>query len=359
MKKWNIGWGTTSLCNMNCQFCYSKSRRTGRGDLGLDQWKRFVDENHDRIHTINYGTGENTLSHDWIVLVQYIREKYPNIRQALTTNGYLSEAAEQDDFCMKVFQMCIDEVDVSLDFFEKEKHNLFRGQKDAYTWAMKALALCAEHGKQITIVFLGSEMNVNERNIDGLFAIAKRYDAILRMNLYRPTEGLFPQSEKFVIKYETVIHIVRYIASKYQVIALNDSLFSPILTGKDVEDPSGADSIRVLANGDITPSTYLIDKKYIVANIQEENVLEKLADGNLIENIIYEALPETCEGCIYSTSCAGGVYDRRYLWFGSLDHRDPYCPGKFAKPEFPQVEVHNDGFQSVHDGYLPTMFFKP
>ena len=82
MKKWNIGWGTVSNCNMNCQFCYSKHRRKNSRDLGFSDWIRFIDENHEKINSINYGTGENTLKEDWFDLVAYIRKNYPQIRQA-------------------------------------------------------------------------------------------------------------------------------------------------------------------------------------------------------------------------------------------------------------------------------------
>ncbi|MCI8554980.1 MAG: hypothetical protein HFI85_00180 [Clostridia bacterium] len=32
MKKFNIGWGLTNSCNMNCQFCYSKGTRVSTTD---------------------------------------------------------------------------------------------------------------------------------------------------------------------------------------------------------------------------------------------------------------------------------------------------------------------------------------
>ena len=52
------------------------------------------------------------------------------------------------------------------------------------------MELCYKYGKSSTIVFLGSKVNINKENIDGLFNIAKDYNAILRMNMYRPTEGI-------------------------------------------------------------------------------------------------------------------------------------------------------------------------
>lgn len=83
--KWSIGWGTISQCNMNCGFCYSKRVRETSEDLKYNDWVKFIDENHQHIDSINYGTGENTLSLDWFKLVDYINVKY-NIKQALTTN---------------------------------------------------------------------------------------------------------------------------------------------------------------------------------------------------------------------------------------------------------------------------------
>ena len=120
MKKWNIGWGTISHCNMNCQFCYSKYRRKNSKDLSYSDWIKFIDENHLKINSINYGTGENTLDKNWFKLVSYIRCNYPEIRQALTTNGHLSEAVK-DPECMEAFVNGIDEVDVSLDFCNEEQ----------------------------------------------------------------------------------------------------------------------------------------------------------------------------------------------------------------------------------------------
>lgn len=81
---------------MKCKFCYSKFHRNEAKDLGLKEWLHFVDGNHEYINSINYGTGENSISDDWFSLIAYIRTKYPEIRQALTTNGYTSEVIQRD-----------------------------------------------------------------------------------------------------------------------------------------------------------------------------------------------------------------------------------------------------------------------
>ena len=356
--KWNVGWGCVSNCNMNCRFCYSKKRRFETTDLNYNEWVKFIDENHEYINSINYGTGENTTSKDWFRLVAYIRKNYPFIRQALTTNGYLSVAVE-DEECMQAFVNGIDEVDVSLDFFEETRHADFRGQPQAYKWALDTLKLCQEYRKKTTIVFIGSKQNLNVENIDGLFAIAKKYDAILRMNVYRPTDGINENSKKFIVDYSDIVCILKHISEKYTILSLGDTLFSPILAGTPRKDPSGCNSIRILSDGSITPSTYLITQDFTVANITDKNILKKLSTDGRMSEIIRTEIPQACKSCVYIDSCCGGVYDRRYLWGGSLKEKDPYCQGPYTELLPATVVVHDENFSSVHDGYLPTIFFKP
>ncbi|WP_303144296.1 SPASM domain-containing protein [uncultured Ruminococcus sp.] len=141
------------------------------------------------------------------------------------------------------------------------------------------------------------------------------------MNMYRPTEGVNDLSKQFIISYETFVDALNYIAKQHHIISMNDALFSSFLTNETVADPSGDRSIRILADGSITPSTYLIDETYIVANITEPNVLDKIEKSNMLTNLIVKTIPSECKGCAYENSCAGGVYDRRYLWYGTLEKK--------------------------------------
>lgn len=359
MKKWNIGWGTVSKCNMNCRFCYSKFRRETSEDLELNDWISFVDENHEFINTINYGTGENTLSEDWFSLINYVREKYPEIRQALTTNGYVSKACSLDERKKQIVVKSIDEMDISLDFCDPEKHNAFRGQAHAFQWAMDTLEFCKEHNITATIVCLGSAQNTDIENIQGIFSIAQKYDVKVRMNIYRPTEGINEFTSHFILPPEKLVELLYWVDKHYAILAISDALFSNLLTDNAEADPSGIDSLRILPNGDITPSTYLIHEEFVVGHIKDSNILQRLNDQKILQGIIHDLIPEECGGCKYKNSCKGGVYDRRYLWNGSLSRKDPYCLYTPGDSDFQKVKISQAKFESVHHGYLPTIFFAP
>ena len=54
-----------------------KERRKQGQPLGLTEWKKFIDQNYEKINTINYGTGENSINDD---IVERILEENPEIR---------------------------------------------------------------------------------------------------------------------------------------------------------------------------------------------------------------------------------------------------------------------------------------
>jgi radical SAM protein with 4Fe4S-binding SPASM domain len=177
------------------------------------------------------------------------------------------------------------------------------------------------------------------------------------MNIYRPTEGIDEISRQFIPTYQNIVETLQYISERYEILSLNDSLFSALLTNHSFSDPSGIDSLRILADGAISPSTYLIHNEYIVGNIRNDNVLENI-DCN-IAKIVYDVTPLECERCILKPQCRGGVIDRRYLWYNTLTKKDPYCMGPYySRSLLPEkVTLSTKNFESVHDGYLPTMFF--
>lgn len=357
MKKFNVGWGITNACNMNCKFCYSKETRQSTKDVTINDWKKFIDENHEYIDSINYGTGENAICNDFFEFVLYVRTKYPNITQSLTSNGYIYERVSKDPRLYEIYKNCIDEIDVSLDFANPEKHNEFRGQPKAYDWAINTLKMLQKDNKPSTIVFVGFEETMTKENIDGLFEIAKRYDAIVRLNIYRPVSEKEEINKQFLLSYKTLIKSIEYMYKKYNVLALSDVLLGNIYTNEpDIKENTGIDSIRILADGSICPSTYLIGKNYSSNySIKETNVLSKLKFDCFEE----APIPEKCSGCEIKEKCRGGVYDRRMLWYKTLEERDPYCPFENDDDlEKEKVKVLKKKRVSVHDGYLPTLFFK-
>ena len=354
--KYNVGWGLTNVCNMNCEFCYSKETRRITDELKIEDWKKFIDENYDNIESINYGTGENVILDEFFYFVDYVRTNYPLITQSLTTNGYLYERVKNNSEFYDIYKRSIDEVDVSLDFIDEKKHSKFRGQPKAYNWAINTLNMLKKDNKKATIVFVGFNETMTKENIDSLFEVAKRYNALLRLNIYRPVSENKEINERFILDYKVLKAMLEYIGNNYKIVSLSDVLLGNIYCNDlNIKENTGIDSIRILPNGDICPSTYLIGETYRKKyNIKDKNILSKIRFDEFIE----AKIPLECDNCIIKEKCRGGVFDRRILWNKTLDKRDPYCPFEnnddLNKPKF---KILKKDRVSVHDGYLPTMFF--
>lgn len=358
--KWSVGWGPINACNMRCEFCYSKNVREEKTSVGLNDWKKFVDRNAESIGSINFGTGENSLSKDWFSLVDYIHSVSPEILQGVTTNGHLSAATSKSQDLLSVVERCLSEIDISLDYCNPERHNSFRGQPNAYKWAVDTLERFGDSGIKLTIVMLGTNETLKADNMEGLMELAEKYNSKFRINLYRPTIGINEFSKKFIPSYRTIIEALNYLGKHHTVFSIGDPLFNTILNAdKNVKevDASGDRSLRILHNGDITPSTYLITEQFRKYNILDDIKLDKIDFG---QDYCWgrNNMPEDCMKCEYRDACRGGVLDRRFLWYGTINERDPYCPFRENNyvPET-QIELSNKPFSSIHYGYLPTMFF--
>jgi radical SAM protein with 4Fe4S-binding SPASM domain len=355
--RWSVGIGYTSKCNMSCPFCYSKQSRKTQRELPLSLWQDFFCSNHVMIECVNYGTGENTLAPAWFDLVRFVRDRFPAIRQAVTSNGYLVEAIK-DPRKKEAFLAGIDEVDVSLDFADQAKHNTFRGNADAYRMARETLELCARYGKEATLVLIGLDETLALVNVARLFEIARQTHAFIRINIYRPYPGQNLRPPKF----ETVTRCLEWIFANHEIVSLSDPLFNALYNyhGSERRDPSGTGSLRILPGGDITPSTYLISPAWFAGKIWEENVLKRLPSTAPFQALRNAPVPQVCLTCYIVDKCRGGPYDRRILTYGTLQQRDPYCPAREGRRVVPrQYDLHfyDDG-PTIHAGYLPTLIFK-
>jgi radical SAM protein with 4Fe4S-binding SPASM domain len=290
--------------------------------------------------------------------VLHVHERHPSIRQAVTTNGSLYHMLANKDEALRIFGALV-EVDVSLDFCDPARHNEFRRCAEAYSWALETIEECVTRGLMTTVVVLGTDETLDLRNLSELFDIAGSRQCFVRINIFRPTPG----AHQVPLSYNVLKRALLWMLSRHSVVALADPLFAAIALGEERVDNSGRTSLRILPDGSITPSTYLVDHSYRAAHISDARI-----GGGLLSSVLLNTIgdvgriPAACDPCAYRETCRGGAYDRRLLWFSDLLERDPYCPLRHEK-DLASWRVTSAARLStgptVHDGYLPTLIFRP
>jgi radical SAM protein with 4Fe4S-binding SPASM domain len=355
--RWKIGWGVTHRCNMHCPFCYSAKTRQRAPEMDFASLKAFVDANHASIASINYGTGENTLSETWFELVKYVRRAYPQVKQALTTNGTLAPALEKRPDAGLVLA-ALDEVDISLDFNDAARHSAFRGHPQAFDWAMDTIARCQAVSIKTTLVILGIDDTLQVDRLARIFDLAGRSGCFVRINIFRPNldQQIVPLS------YPALKSALAYLVREQVVVALSDPLVAALVLGREAADPSGKSSLRILPDGSITPSTYLVTEEWKRGHIRTARLQDIAFARGLSQALRTAEIPAACLSCSRQELCKGGTIDRRIIWYGTLAERDPYCPYRHAEPVAAWAAwgtIRTAPGPEIHDGYLPTLIFAP
>jgi len=325
-----------------------------RKGIALTDAIGFVDSTFDEVDCVNYGTGENPLAPEWFSLISHVSANFPHVRQGVTTNGSLSLVCRGDDDKLRRFIESVSEVDISVDYADRRLHNRMRGVDSAYSWAMDTLALCREYGKVPTIVMVGMEDTLEPAMLAAMCDLANDHDAFLRINILRPIgKAIMPPS------FDSLRRALDCLEERMVPVAISDPPMSLLLGIQSRPDASGKTSFRILPNGDITPSTYLLEAPWVDGNIASVKKIEDIVRAKSFSDLSAPHIPRECRDCEFVDQCEGGAIDRRWLWYRDLDQRDPYCPRSHgvvpklaARPCSPRLS-----FDFVHDGYLPTMIF--
>lgn len=366
---WKIGWGFTSLCNMNCQFCYSRNHRSKNHKKYSDIEKSlsFIQFNKDKIEAINYGTGENVLDSQWWLFIAKLKEIESNIIQGVTTNGSLAIEIEKNSKRIDILKEVINDVDISIDYPSSYYHNLARGHKKAFQWALESIKLCEELNIETTIVMVATNDTFSIDNIKKMVDFVSKFRINLRINIYRPVTSF---NHNYLLSPHLLFSGLSFLLKYMDVVSISDPLLSSLLGEKKYQgDFTAKSSFRILEDGFICPSTYLITNDWKSINIYNDTVfdIDNLHHISSFSRLINSSIPKKCQQCNFKKYCRGGAFDRRLLWYNSLDIPDPYCP--FYPYTNESINIDEIGLTSpnycsnkgkanlVHDGYLPTIIF--
>lgn len=353
---WNVGWGLTRKCNLDCAHCYNASGKRGTDELDLEQMKKVVDKLYkNNVLSVNYGTGECGLISEFWEIIRYVNEK--KIVQGLTTNG----ASVTEDTINQLEVM--NDMDVSIDFANSKKHNLFRGHPKSFQMAVNALKLLKEHSIPRAVVTCLTSQNCDEENLNGMLNITRKYDAEFRINFFRPT-GRGKVNNQFKLSTKQAHDAVKFLLENTIIRALPDPYLAGILNLKTQAQgcPCGKESFRITPNGTVVPCVYFTKE------ITNKGILD--ADFNDITNSEpFEAIrsfnPSGCEGCEHKAICRGGCASRAYLEYGTLNKGDAICYKLNGLKENPlggvSFDYENTSKDSakVHENYLCTMIMQP
>lgn len=350
---WNIGWGLTAACNSRCIHCYNASGKKSSDEITFEEARLLVDKlAENNVVSINYGTGESGLVDYFWDLVHYVNEK--NILQGLTTNG--SSVNENTIGYIKKY---INDVDVSIDYPNKDEHNTFRGSPNAWDWAMNACDLLRKNGVNFSIVTCLHALNSSKKHIDEFLEFCKGYGGEWRINWFKPT-GRGKVNEMLKLDPLQVHSIFQYIVENSIITALPDPYFSALLgLNSRTGSPCGTDSFRITPSTEVVPCVYFTKE---MKNISiRQHSFDEVVTSDAMKKVQNRDLT-FCKGCEYFPHCQGGCVSRAYLEYHDINAPDSFCFRKIGLKENPLKSLkfeYDHSTVKVHENYLCTVIVKP
>lgn len=363
----NVGWTIGNHCNARCKHCYSWKVRQGKSDLQNDEIDRIVRQLEKLgIETINLGGNEPIFTNGPEVtksVLPYMVRKLTSIGAVvgMTTNG--TTPLELITLDPQAFDL-VNDWDISLDSPFENEHDANRGE-GIYRNALKALQLCKERGKPHSIIVCGMNWNTSERHLQGLLALAKEYDAEIRLNSLRPTEKhhweLLPTAKQFYSS-------LQFLMDRTKPVVVGEPLIAALCKHEGKGCSCGINSMRIHSKTPegtipVSPCVYLSDLK--VGNLLKDDIFDIINSEQFNQMRARNFhLPAECRkfDCEYAQTCRGGCAARAYLVNGKLDSTDSYCPKKADRItrflRFPAEKPAHKGIR-VHENYLCTWIGRP
>ncbi len=296
-----LGIGLTNECNLACSFCYRDPKRVDR--LSLDQVQRVL--RSIPVRSVNLGTGENGMHPDFLPIVEFLRGQ--PIKLTMTSNGY--SVAVLEDRHLAAFN----DIEFSLDYPNEAEQDTQRGPGN---WALlhEQAARCRRLGVPVTFIVV--MMRSNFDRLHEIAAIAKTYDAPLRINVYQAV-----RTDRFALTYDEYWTGFETLLARTDVIAIGEPLIRAIAGLPPRKGGCGVATVRVTPRATVQPCVYWPGLG------QPLDLLLQTGPG-IIETSPFagaRSVPEACGTCEYLAACQGGCAGRRRL-LERLDEPDPYCP---------------------------------
>jgi radical SAM protein with 4Fe4S-binding SPASM domain len=225
----------------------------------------------------------------------------------MTSNGHSVRILADED--LRAFH----ELEFSLDYPDEAEQDAQRG---AGNWALihEQAARCRALGLPVT--FIAVMMRSNFDRLADIAAIAGRYDAPLRLNVYQAV-----RSDRYSLSYEEYWSGFQLLFDRTDVLAIGEPLVRAMAGLPPRQGGCGVATIRVTPRATVQPCVYW------PGHGAPLDVLLELGEEILTEDAFVGArsVPKACSGCDYLASCRGGCAGRRRL-LDRLDQPDPYCP---------------------------------
>ncbi len=208
---------TTDKCRLNCKHCSNAGNhnRNGKGN-GEVLENILLKVKAEGIPHIQFTGGEPL--EDFDMLLKLIRRAERMDTWVLSSGFELTEEKARE-----MNKAGLVGVNISLDHWDEQEHNSFRGNDEAFSWAKRAILNCKNEGLLVSISLCATKEFTTEENLVKFLELSKKLRAHFIRILEPKQTGLYLNGDNRL--------------SNAQLRLLEDFFFSDICNGNDKTTP--------------------------------------------------------------------------------------------------------------------------
>ncbi len=204
-------WGITNRCSLNCKHCYDWNNISSNEKLSLTQLKEILfklEENG--VRHIQLSGGEPLERFDDLISIIELGDHRIDFWLLTSAFGLTLEKA------VALKDVGLTGVNISLDHWEKKRHNEFRGNQESFDWVMKAIENCRKAGIIVSLSLCATNEFVSDENLFNYIELARENGAHFIRILEARRVGRFEGKDVLLTKHsiETIQKFVSEINSE-------------------------------------------------------------------------------------------------------------------------------------------------
>ena len=318
-----LTWELTYACNLACVHCLSSSGRRDPRELSTAECKALIDVfERMQIFYVNIGGGEPTVRPDFWELVDYATAHRVGVK--FSTNGVkINEAIAR-----RLAATDYVDVQISLDGATAEVNDAVRGP-GSYATALRAMQHLFDAG------FRGFKISVvmtrhNVAQLDEFKALARRFDAQLRLTRLRPSGRGADTWDELHISPAQQRELYDWLVAHGEDVLTGDSFFHLAAFGEALPGLNlcGAGRVVCLVDpvGDVYACPFAIHDNFRAGNVRDPGGFAAVwQESELFAELRRPQTGGACASCSAFDACRGGCMAAKFFTGLPLDGPDPEC----------------------------------
>jgi radical SAM protein with 4Fe4S-binding SPASM domain len=307
--------------------CISSAGRVYKKELSKKEIFKIIEEaKKEKAFTIGITGGEPFLRNDIFEIIDKIYNS--GLELIITTNGTLVNKSILERIKNKVSL-----IRISIDHFERTKHDYFRGVKGSFQKTISSIRLIQKYKDYFQLTTMTVISNFNFKNIRKIINFLEKLGVkSANIFLFVPGGRGKKRKDEFNLSCEQIKLFCELIKKEKQnrkkiTIHASNPLMS-ILEDKDrfSRCPAAFTSCFITENGDVLPCPYFYsnkNKKDSIKKTKLKNIW--LKSPRFIALRKEENLGLKCKKCDFKKTCFGGCRAGAFVEYNTIKKPDPMC----------------------------------